>query len=327
MEALRRLILLGKAKGSVTHDEIDAHMPPELQSEADVDAWLEALAQEGIAVVGSVSDDLLPMICGGIERMHDDAARADFLRALHPRLDEVQSMLGGAPWTQYGLKPDYVPTFLHGGSSDGRWVVMGINPGADHFRDEHELKRRSADDLVTFHERFFTEFPRLRPNAKQPWWTRLYRVTRVLEGDARFRGAISWDRLQAGSCFVVQDLIPFHSERDLFDPAAFVEPGPLRDLAHATLRGLKASRARGILVLSKAGYRAFAGFDLTARRDFVLRGVSTTGKPRRVDGYIARLGAIPVVALNNQILTMGLQIPYEQLLPALLTELARDGLV
>ena len=49
----QKLIALGKEKGFVTYDEVNEHMPDEVVSSEQIDAWLSALGAEGIEIVDS----------------------------------------------------------------------------------------------------------------------------------------------------------------------------------------------------------------------------------------------------------------------------------
>ncbi len=52
----QKLIALGKEKGFVTYDEVNEHMPDEVVSSEQIDAWLSALGAEGIEIVDSDSN-------------------------------------------------------------------------------------------------------------------------------------------------------------------------------------------------------------------------------------------------------------------------------
>src|SRR5947208_2608514 len=51
----RELITMGKAKGFLTYDEINDHMPENIVSSDQIDDWLSTLGGEGIEVVDSAS--------------------------------------------------------------------------------------------------------------------------------------------------------------------------------------------------------------------------------------------------------------------------------
>ena len=51
-----RLIELGKSKGFLTYDEVNAHMPDDIVSSEQIDDWLSRLGSEGIEIVDSASD-------------------------------------------------------------------------------------------------------------------------------------------------------------------------------------------------------------------------------------------------------------------------------
>jgi RNA polymerase primary sigma factor len=52
----QRLIELGKSKGFLTYDEVNAHMPEDIVSSEQIDDWLSRLGNEGIEIVDSASD-------------------------------------------------------------------------------------------------------------------------------------------------------------------------------------------------------------------------------------------------------------------------------
>jgi RNA polymerase primary sigma factor len=49
----KKLIALGKAKGFVTYDEVNEHMPEDVVSSDQIDDWLSALGEEGVEIVDS----------------------------------------------------------------------------------------------------------------------------------------------------------------------------------------------------------------------------------------------------------------------------------
>ena len=52
----QQLISMGKAKGFLTYDEVNDHMPEEIVSSDQIDEWLSTLGDEGIAVVDSATN-------------------------------------------------------------------------------------------------------------------------------------------------------------------------------------------------------------------------------------------------------------------------------
>jgi RNA polymerase primary sigma factor len=52
----QRLIELGKSKGFLTYDEVNAHMPEDIVSSEQIDDWLSRLGNEGIEIVDSASE-------------------------------------------------------------------------------------------------------------------------------------------------------------------------------------------------------------------------------------------------------------------------------
>src|ERR1043165_3646606 len=51
----RELITMGKAKGFLTYDEVNEHMPENIVSSDQMDDWLSAFSGEGIEIVDSAS--------------------------------------------------------------------------------------------------------------------------------------------------------------------------------------------------------------------------------------------------------------------------------
>lgn len=267
---------------------------------------------------------MLRRLVEGLESMHDDDKRREFLLDIGGRLDEVEKWV-----RETGLESmvdaHRPPTFLHGGHSRDRWVVIGINPGADAaHQKEDDFKRRSADDYAAFHWQFFELFPKLRPNGNQPWWSKLYRVMLALErGRDPGPTKVDWKRLQTESTFVVQDLLPFHGLSSKTLPREFKYGSTLWTLAKATVTGISRSAARGVLVFSRHGYEVFASY---ARRHFELKGESSSGLNRRkIKGYIGCIGDIPVAALKNEFVAQP-TFCYDKALPQLIQELNDDNL-
>jgi hypothetical protein len=271
---------------------------------------------------------MLARLLEGLQSMHDDGERRAFLLEMGARLNEFSAWLTEAGLAEM-VDVERPPTFLHGGLSRGRWIVMGINPGADKHQKEHHFKRRSPNDYLAFHEQFFEHFPRLRPNGKQPWWTKLYRVMLALrEGKDPGPTNVAWDRLQKDPSFVAQDLIPFHGARSGTLPREFELGTTLCAISQATLEGIARSQARGILVFSRQGYQVFRrNPNVVLTRDFSLDGETRVYEfPRRIDAYVGRIGNIPVVALDNEFIAQPM-FSYEQALPRLIEELRNESLV
>ena len=51
----QQLITMGKAKGYLTYDEVNDHMPDDVVSSDQIDDWLSSLGDEGIEVVDSAA--------------------------------------------------------------------------------------------------------------------------------------------------------------------------------------------------------------------------------------------------------------------------------
>src|SRR5579885_922894 len=56
----RELITMGKAKGFLTYDEVNEHMPENIVSSDQMDDWLSAFSGEGIEIVDSASKIKVP---------------------------------------------------------------------------------------------------------------------------------------------------------------------------------------------------------------------------------------------------------------------------
>jgi len=271
---------------------------------------------------------VLKRLVAGLECMHDDEDRQVFLLELGGKLAQVATWLRGAG-LDGKIDAGRAPTFLHGGSSIGRWLVMGINPGADDQSGvkEERFKRESPERYLAFHNEFFEHFPKLRRNAKQPWWRKLYRVTRVFDDEVAASVPVPWSTLCDDSNFVVQDLLPFHGRSSATLRPRDFESGVLRQISDATIAGVATSKARGVLVCSRMGYSMFRKHaQVLDVRGFALRGKTRTNKPRTIDGYTARIGAVPLVALDNEIIAQP-KFPYAQVLPKLVEVLRKQKLV
>ncbi len=55
-EHQQQLIELGKSKGFLTYDEVNRHMPDDVTTSDQIDAWLGSLSQEGIEIVDSAEN-------------------------------------------------------------------------------------------------------------------------------------------------------------------------------------------------------------------------------------------------------------------------------
>ena len=51
----QQLITMGKAKGYLTYEEVNDHMPDDVVSSDQIDDWLSSLGDEGIEVVDSAA--------------------------------------------------------------------------------------------------------------------------------------------------------------------------------------------------------------------------------------------------------------------------------
>jgi hypothetical protein len=123
----------------------------------------------------------------------------------------------------------------------------------------------------------------------------------------------------------VQDLLPFHGRTSRTIES--LKNGVFAALANATIEGVARSSARGVLVFSRKGFKLFRRHSrVHVMRDFYLDGKTSTGKARRIDGYVARIGPIPLVALDNELISQP-SFPYHSALPLFLAELRRNGFI
>jgi len=63
----RELITIGRAKGFLTYDEVNDHMPESIVSSDQIDEWLSTLGGEGIEIVDSASQVRVTEKSGGAE--------------------------------------------------------------------------------------------------------------------------------------------------------------------------------------------------------------------------------------------------------------------
>jgi len=63
----RELITIGRAKGFLTYDEVNDHMPENIVSSDQIDDWLSTLGGEGIEIVDSASQVRVADKAGGAE--------------------------------------------------------------------------------------------------------------------------------------------------------------------------------------------------------------------------------------------------------------------
>src|SRR5438034_3353130 len=56
----QQLITMGKAKGYLTYDEVNDHLPDEIVSSDQIDDWLSSLGDEGIEIVDAGAQVKLP---------------------------------------------------------------------------------------------------------------------------------------------------------------------------------------------------------------------------------------------------------------------------
>src|SRR5204863_4580398 len=56
----QQLITMGKAKGYLTYDEVNDHLPDEIVSSDQIDDWLSSLGDEGIEIVDAGAQVKVP---------------------------------------------------------------------------------------------------------------------------------------------------------------------------------------------------------------------------------------------------------------------------
>ncbi len=256
----------------------------------------------------------------GLRHMHEDDRRESFLRATWERREELFAWVASDAYLAAHFHARSLPSFLHGGSSSGRMVVMGINPGwseQENAVSEDPYKLSSPDAYVAFHHEFFDVFPNVirRGRRPSPWFTKLGRVLSGLLGETAPPAVQRWDFLAARA--TIQDVIPFNSARDLTRVSDIRSNATLSAICAATLDGLMESQVRCVLAFSKQGY-ALLRPHLSDREDVVL----TDDRGRRVAVSTGRLGSTPCILVDNQVLVQPV-IPYADLIPQLRAASAR----
>src|SRR3954468_12163937 len=73
----RELITMGKAKGFLTYDEVNEHMPESIVASDQMDDWLSAFSGEGIEIVDSSSKLKVTEKNGEAEAEDDDDAEVE----------------------------------------------------------------------------------------------------------------------------------------------------------------------------------------------------------------------------------------------------------
>jgi RNA polymerase primary sigma factor len=83
----RELITIGRAKGFLTYDEVNDHMPESIVSSDQIDDWLSTLGGEGIEIVDSASQVRVADKAGGADAEEGRAA-PEPVRATEPEEEE-----------------------------------------------------------------------------------------------------------------------------------------------------------------------------------------------------------------------------------------------
>jgi len=83
----RELITIGRAKGFLTYDEVNDHMPESIVSSDQIDDWLSTLGGEGIEIVDSASQVRVTEKSGGADA-EEGRATPEPVRATEPEEEE-----------------------------------------------------------------------------------------------------------------------------------------------------------------------------------------------------------------------------------------------
>jgi RNA polymerase primary sigma factor len=83
----RELITIGRAKGFLTYDEVNDHMPESIVSSDQIDDWLSTLGGEGIEIVDSASQVRVADKAGGAEA-EEGRATPEPVRSAEPEEEE-----------------------------------------------------------------------------------------------------------------------------------------------------------------------------------------------------------------------------------------------
>jgi RNA polymerase primary sigma factor len=90
----RELITMGKAKGFLTYDEVNEHMPENIVSSDQMDDWLSAFSGEGIEIVDSSSKVKVPGKGDGAEAEAADEEETEEVEAKKEEAEEEEDSDG-----------------------------------------------------------------------------------------------------------------------------------------------------------------------------------------------------------------------------------------
>jgi hypothetical protein len=126
----QQLITMGKAKGYLTYDEVNDHMPEEIVSSDAIDDWLGALGDEGIEVVDAGTAGK-----GAAAAAQGTAAPAKAEAAAAPAKPEVKLtgegtlVVASSPWCNVSIDgADKGPTPVSAKVQAGKHTVVLSNP-------------------------------------------------------------------------------------------------------------------------------------------------------------------------------------------------------
>ena len=256
---------------------------------------------------------MLDFICDGLRGVHLTGERREFLSRFWSRQGEFWA------WQEANFgetfRRDALPVFLHGGSPDGRILVMGINPGyqgeLDRLIESEVQSDRSR--YVALHEDFYDVYPdyQRRAGGHSPYWNNLRSKLSSLLSDYPNAGD-KW--IEYRTTCVMQDIIPFRSTSQGTSADDMRGDHNLRSVAEATLEGMRATRARAAWLFSREGFAAVELFAdglpfLRVTRSFDLKGCTKNGTHRRVRGLVAELDRtngrepLPILAIDNALIS------------------------
>src|SRR6188768_4178632 len=90
----RELITMGKAKGFLTYDEVNEHMPENIVSSDQMDDWLSAFSGEGIEIVDSSSKVKVPGKGEGADAEAADEEETEEVEAKKEEAEEEEDSDG-----------------------------------------------------------------------------------------------------------------------------------------------------------------------------------------------------------------------------------------
>ena len=145
-----KLIALGKEKGFVTYDEVNEHMPDEVVSSEQIDAWLSALGAEGIEIVDS---DANMMPRASTEDGQDNAAKVAAVAASEKEEtedDEAGYSRTSDPVRMYLRKMGSVSLLTREGEVE---IAKRIEEGERRMLQAVLNSRVAVDDIVELGDR------------------------------------------------------------------------------------------------------------------------------------------------------------------------------